>query len=475
MTASKVITREELAAKNSKESCWVAIHGKVYDLTEFLKEHPGGSKVILREAGKDGTAAFAQIHPEDIISRILPETSIVGILHDFKPNANNAEDAFKQIQSKNPPISTMLNLQDFEELAERTMKPEAWAYYSGGSEDEITLYENHAAFHRIWIKPRILINVKKVDTTTTILGCHSSLPFYVSATALGKLGHPEGEVVLTRAAGKKKIIQMIPTLASCSLEELTSASVPGQTQFFQLYVNQDRKITESLIKRAESQGCKGLFITVDAPQLGRREKDMRMKFIDDAPDAQANEEVSRNEGAARAITSYIDPALCWDDIKWFKSVTKMPIVLKGVQCAEDAVLAAKYGCAGIVLSNHGGRQLETSRSAIEILPDVMSALKNENLAGKLEVYIDGGIRRGTDIFKALALGAKAVGLGRPFLYGMSTYGQKGVERIIDLLSDELEMVMRLAGAPTLSHAVPAMLDIGSLQSHCSGSFKTSKL
>ncbi|KAJ3121370.1 hypothetical protein HK098_003746 [Nowakowskiella sp. JEL0407] len=362
----------------------------------------------------------------------------------------------------------MLNLFDFEALAQKILSSEAWAYYSSGSDDEITLRENHSAFQRIWLKPRVMINVRNVNTETKILGIPSSLPIYISATALGKLGHPEGEVVLTRAAGTRKIIQMIPTLASCSLEEMTAAKIPGQSQFFQLYVNPDRKVTADLIRRAEKQGCKGLFITVDAPQLGRREKDMRMKFVDDAPDVQSESSVVRNEGAARAISSFIDSGLCWDDIPWFKSITKMPIVLKGVQCAEDAVLAARHGCAGIVISNHGGRQLDTTPSAIEILPTVMDALRKENLNDKLEVYIDGGIRRGSDIVKALALGATAVGLGRPFLYGMSTYGQQGVERVIDLLRDELEMNMRLMGATQLSQIVPAMVDISSLSSHDTG-------
>jgi L-lactate dehydrogenase (cytochrome) len=298
-----------------------------------------------------------------------------------------------------------------------------------------------------------------------MLGLPSKLPIYITATALGKLGHPEGEVVLTKAAGTRGIIQMIPTLASCSLDELSTARIPGQNQWFQLYVNSDRSITKNIIKAAEAKGAKALFITVDAPQLGRREKDMRVKFVDDAPDVQADDHIDRSQGAARAISSFIDPSLSWTDIPWFQQQTKLPIVLKGIQCGDDAVLAAQAGVQGIVVSNHGGRQLDTSRSGIEILQEVMDALREKGLENKLEVYVDGGFRRGTDVFKALALGAKGVGIGRPFLYAMSAYGQPGVERAIDLLEDELIVAMRLTGCPSLSAIKREMVMTSSLNTH----------
>ena len=191
--------------------------------------------------------------------------------------------------------------------------------------------ENHTAFQRIWFRPRILINVEKVDFSTTMLGTPVSIPFYVTATALGKLGHPEGEVVLTKAAHKHNVIQMIPTLASCSFDEIMDAAGPGQVQWFQLYVNKDREITKRIVQHAEARGCKGLFITVDAPQLGRREKDMRMKFTEEGSNVQKGQATDTSQGAARAISSFIDPSLSWADIPWFQSITKMPIVLKGVQ------------------------------------------------------------------------------------------------------------------------------------------------
>lgn len=295
--------------------------------------------------------------------------------------------------------------------------------------------ENHTAFHKIWFRPRILVDVEKIDMSTTMLGSKVSIPFYVTATALGKLGNPEGEVVLTRGARKHNVVQMIPTLASCSFDEICDAAEGGQPQWLQLYVNKDRAITKKIVEHAEARGIKALFITVDAPQLGRREKDMRSKFDDVGSNVQntSGDSVDRSQGAARAISSFIDPSLSWKDIPWFLSITKMPIILKGVQRVEDVLRAIEAGVHGVVLSNHGGRQLDTARSGIEILAEVMPVLRQHGLQDKIEIYIDGGVRRATDIIKALCLGAKGVGIGRPFLYAMSAYGGPGVDRAIQLL------------------------------------------
>lgn len=292
------------------------------------------------------------------------------------------------------------------------------------------------------------------------------MPVYITATALGKLGHPEGEKNLTLGAGTEGIIQMIPTLSSCSFDELIQARVSqDQAQWLQVYVNRDRSKTEKLIRKAESNQVKAIFITVDAPQLGRREKDMRLKFEDLGADLQNQDRVDRSQGASRAISSFIDPSLSWADIPWFKTITKLPILLKGVQCWEDAVLARQHGLQGIVLSNHGGRQLDYSRSGIEILIEVVDQLKKRSMwnPDQFEVYLDGGIRRAGDVIKALCLGAKAVGIGRPFLYAYSVYGHQGVIRAIQILKDELEMNMRLIGASSLEDLEPGMIDISSIK------------
>lgn len=328
--------------------------------------------------------------------------------------------------------------------------------------------ENHSAFHRIWFRPQVLVNVEKVDFSTTLLGTKCSIPFYVTATALGKLGNPEGEVVLTRAAHTHNVIQMIPTLASCSFDEIVDARRGDQVQWLQLYVNRDRDITRRIVQHAEQRGCKGLFITVDAPQLGRREKDMRSKFTSEqGSNVQSGHKTDRSQGAARAISTFIDPSLSWKDIAWFKSITSMPIILKGVQRVEDVLRAVQVGAHGVVLSNHGGRQLDTARSGIEILAETMPVLRAQGLQDRIDVFIDGGIRRATDIIKALCLGARGVGIGRPFLYAMSAYGQEGVERAMQLLKDEMEMNMRLIGCASVRDLNPSLVDTRALSVHSS--------
>lgn len=461
---------DEVAKHNSKASCWVALYGKVYDLTEFMGEHPAGPAIILKYAGKDGTAAFDPLHSRDILNTLLEESVCLGDVKDYvaadlsAPEPEEKSTALVK-SNKKPPLSHMLNYFDFEQVAKLSMGQEGWDYYSSGCDDEITLRENHSAFHRIWFKPRILINVKNIDMSSKMLGYPTSIPLYITATALGKLAHPEGEVLLTRAAHKSGIIQMCPTLASRSMDEMVGARAPGQIQFYQLYVNANKSITEKIVKKVEKQGIKALFVTVDAPQLGRREKDMRHKFSAERPDNQDEGTVGRNQGTARAISSFIDPSLNWADITWLQTITKMPIILKGVQCGEDAVKAYEYGCAGVVLSNHGGRQLETSRSGIEILPECMDALRSVNAPKTFEVYVDGGIRRATDIIKCLALGATAVGIGRPALYSMASYGEAGVCRYIELLKEEMEMNMRLLGTPTIKDIGPQHVITKNLSDH----------
>merc|ERR1719356_392687 len=235
---------------------------------------------------------------------------------------------------------------------------------------------------------------------------------------------------------------------------MLEARQPGQDVFSQLYVNPERSRTKEYVAKLEAAGVRALFITVDAPQLGRREKDMRNKFTQQGSDVQGDDEeegeVDRSQGATRAISSFIDPGLNWADIPWFKSITKMRLLLKGIQCNEDAVMAYKAGLDGCVLSNHGGRQLDTCRPGIEVLPEVVEAIRAAGAKkGEFHIFVDGGIRRGADIFKAVALGASGVGVGRPVLYSLASYGEKGIVRMVHMLQDELQMVMRLSGTPDI--------------------------
>ncbi|KAI0645201.1 FMN-dependent dehydrogenase-domain-containing protein [Trametes meyenii] len=475
---SRTISGQEVARHNSRQSCWIIVHGKHESWSDFLDDHPGGSKIILKYAGKDATAEYDPIHPPDAITTHLPPEKHLGSVDPgtvlkVEVEVTDQEKARQQRLANRPPLSEILNLHDFEAIAREVMQEKAWAYYSSAAEDEITNRENHAAYHRIWWRPRILRDVTNVDFSTTILGHRTKMPLYITATALGKLGHPDGELNLTRAAAKHDVIQMIPTLASCSFDEIVDTAQPGQVQFLQLYVNKDREITKKLVQHAEKRGIKGLFITVDAPQLGRREKDMRQKFeAEDPAEVTGNKQqdkVDRSQGAARAISSFIDPGLDWKDIPWFQSITKMPLILKGVQCWEDALLAYDQGLAGVVLSNHGGRQLDFSRSGIEVLVEVvreLSARRGLSFPNeRFQLFVDGGVRRANDVLKAVALGATAVGVGRPFLYAFSSYGQEGVDHALNILHDEFEMNMRLLGVRTLKEVVPEMVDASSLQSH----------
>lgn len=473
-------TYDEVAKHASREDCFVVLYNKVYDLTEFVPHHPGGAQIILKYAGKDATYVpeltsdiFDPVHPPGTIEKYLPAEALQGDVDvDTVPEsvlqerrALEEEEAARRRDL--PPLDRCLNLFDFEMVARKVLSPMAWAYYSSAADDQETLHENVAAFRRIWFRPRILRNVKHIDPSTSILGHPSSLPIYMTATALGRLGHPDGELNLVRAAAHTGLIQMVPTLSSCSFDEIVNErTADGRpTQFFQLYVNSDRNVVRDMLRQAEAANIQAIFITVDAPQLGRREKDMRMHFGDTGSNVQnaSGDDVARDEGAARAISSFIDPGLDWDDVLWIKSQTRIPLLLKGVQCWEDAVLAAEMGLAGVVLSNHGGRQLDFARSAIEVLDEVVPALKQRNLYGRsFQLFVDGGIRRGTDVLKAIAMGATAVGLGRPFIYASSAYGAEGVIRAVQVLRDEIEMNMRLIGAPTLRDLTPAMLDLKAL-------------
>ncbi|KAH0543715.1 hypothetical protein FGG08_002031 [Glutinoglossum americanum] len=468
----KKLLGDEISKHNSRESCWVVIHGKAYDVTDFLPEHPGGPKVILKYAGKDATDEFDPIHPPDTLDKYLDKSKHLGEVDmstiaeeqsDKDPDEEERQERIKEM----PTLEQCFNLADFEAVARRVMKKTSWAYYSSGADDEITMRENHSAFHKIWFRPRVLVDVENIDLSTTMLGTRVDIPFYATATALGKLGHPEGEVILTRAAKKHNVIQMIPTLASCSFDELVDARQGDQVQWLQLYVNKNRDITKRIVQHAENRGCKGLFITVDAPQLGRREKDMRSKFSDTGSDVQSTsgDEIDRSQGAARAISSFIDPSLSWKDIPWFLSITNMPVILKGVQRVEDVIRAIEAGVHGVVLSNHGGRQLDFARSGIEILAEVMPVLRERGWENRIEIYVDGGIRRATDIIKALCLGAKGVGIGRPFLFAMSAYGLPGVDRAMQLLKDEMAMNMRLIGCSSVDQLNPSLVDSRGLGVH----------
>eukprot|EP00756_Hemistasia_phaeocysticola_P036454 Hpha_TRINITY_DN16643_c0_g5::TRINITY_DN16643_c0_g5_i1::g.181881::m.181881/K00101/lldD; L-lactate dehydrogenase (cytochrome) len=481
--AAGVLTFEEVAKHNTANDLWTIIGGEVFDLSSFASEHPGGAGVVVEQAGKDCTKPFLHAHPKSIMLQTLGKKGLADCLKGRVDPSTVPKEAISVVGGKTaqpaqvpgaeddmPAVEAMLNLHDFEAVAQRVMlatgKKQAWDYYSSGADDELTYNENVNSFQRIWLKPRILRNVKSVDMKTTMLGTPTPFPVYLSAVAMCGMGHQDGECAWMRAAGTVGVPFMIPNLSSKSFEDICAAAQPGQEFWYQMYVNPDKSIVKDQLKQLEEKGVKVLCITVDSAVVGKRERDLRNKIALQL--AQIKQQAAAATGTkARKAGSYAnrDPGLDWEDVEWFKMHTKLPLVLKGVQCGEDAVMACRAGCRGIILSNHGGRNLDTSRSGIEVLPEVMQALRDEGLQDQIEVYVDGGVRRGTDVVKALALGAKGVGLGKPAVYSMSAYGQHGVERMLGILREEIEKAMQLLGAQKLSNLNPRLVNAESLSRH----------
>lgn len=348
-----------------------------------------------------------------------------------------------------------VNLSDFERAARERMPRMAFDYYASGADDEATLSENRAAFARLKLAYRVLVDVSRRDLSTTVLGHSVSIPVLVSPTAFHKLACEEGEAASARAAGAAGTIFTLSTLSNTAVEEVCAAAT-GPV-WFQLYVYKDRGATEGLIRRAEEAGCSALVLTVDAPLLGKRERDVRNRFhlpeglkVENMlPRGYGDvEEESGTSGLAAYVGTLLDQALSWKDLEWLRSVTRLPILVKGIVRADDALRAAEHGAAGIVVSNHGGRQLDTSVATVEALPAIVEALDTRG-DRTTEVLVDGGVRRGTDVVKALALGAKAVMVGRPALWGLAVDGEAGATRVLALLRQELDLAMALCGCPTV--------------------------
>jgi len=384
----------------------------------------------------------------------------------------------ERAQREKPPLNQILNIQELENVARNVLSFKALAYYASAGGDEITHQENIRAFSRLFFNARVLRPIGNCDPSTTILGFKSRIPLFVSGAALARLGHPLGEVNITKGCGKNAIIQMVSNNASFSFDEIAAARVShSQPLFFQLYKRKDDKVAAEKVREVEALGFNAIFLTVDAPVAGSRERDIRAPFVlkeqerlaelearrkdgalpDQPQDIYESDEVVDVLGTAGGLLSAADTDMSWEKtIPWLKSVTKLPIVIKGIQCVEDAVLAAEAGVAGIVISNHGGRQLDYSMPSIEVLYRLRKT--RPDVFDKLEVYMDGGVRRGTDVVKALCLGAKAVGMGRPFLYAQSAYGEAGVEKLIHLMEREIILAMRLVGATRVEELVPEMVE-----------------
>ena len=348
-------------------------------------------------------------------------------------------------------LAALLNIADVEAVARRKMPRASFDYYAGGAEDEKTLSRNRAAMDRWVLLHRVLVDVSRLDLTTKFLGAPVSMPIALAPTAFHKLAHPEGELATARAAAKAGIIMTSSTIASTPLEAIADAATGPL--WFQLYVYKDRELARDLAERAERSGYRALVLTVDTPILGRRERDHRNGFKLPAGVTMANFDAYGDVykswnfpgGMAARVHDLMDQSLTWDAVSWLRSFSRLPIVLKGIVRADDARRAIDAGVDAIVVSNHGGRQLDGGEATILALPEVVEAV-----AGRLEVYVDGGFQRGSHVLKALALGARGVLIGRSYLYGLAAGGEPGVDRVLEILRDELSLAMALAGVPRLA-------------------------
>ncbi|CAH0473241.1 unnamed protein product [Peronospora belbahrii] len=360
--------------------------------------------------------------------------------------------------------STPLNLLEYEAYAKEYLPKNAYDYYASGANEMITLSENRQAFKRFILHPRVLRDVSILDTSTILLGHSISSPICVAPSAMHCMAHPDGEKASTIATAKANTCYILSTISTTSLEDVAKASREANShalRWYQLYVFKDRELTRGLVTRAEEAGYKAIVLTVDTPMLGHREPDVRNGFslpnhltmanfthIGGAYEHGVNG--VKNSGLAKYVSELFDPTLNWNDVKWLKSITNLPVVVKGVLSPEDAKIAVEMGCQGILVSNHGARQLDGVAATIDALPAIVKAVD-----GRAEVYMDGGVRRGTDVFKALALGARAVFLGRPILFGLAHSGEEGVSNVLRLLNEELKHAMLFSGTAKLADIGPA--------------------
>jgi len=367
----------------------------------------------------------------------------------LKPGGPSLDDPTLQKLITSP--DQALNVFDFEAAAKQTLPPAHWGYMATGVDDDATLHANRTALSRLQIRPRRLIDVTRIDTTTEIFGVKWKTPIIISPVGSQRAFHPQGEIATAKAAASRGHLQLLSTVTTTSVEDVTAAR--GAPVWYQLYPTTKWEITSSMVKRAEAAGSPVLVLTVDLPAGRNTETLERFMLVDSRTCTDCHQPGLKGRLKRRpmfdgqdltGLKDYYAPTLTWDFVKRLKDSMKMKLVLKGIVTREDAALCVENGVDGIIVSNHGGRAEESGRSTIECLPEVVEAV-----GGRIPVLIDGGFRRGTDIFKALALGAKAVCVGRPYIWGLSAFGQPGVEKVLDILRIEFELIMKQAGVTSL--------------------------
>ncbi|KAH9905867.1 FMN-dependent dehydrogenase-domain-containing protein [Xylariomycetidae sp. FL2044] len=496
-------TADEIAKHNTVSSCWTVIDGGLYDVTPYLSQHPGGVAILLKQGGRDATIEFRKIHNPDILS-YLPKDSFLGPVDravasslrstarvdtlpanspmPTDPGLSIANDTSSTTTTKKAPphISTCITLTDFEAASAAVLPLKDHSYVTSSANDGASLRANLESWTRLTFRPRVLRDVASVSCRTRILGAPSAFPFYVSA--MGQLGrsHPGNEKAVVGALARKGCHGMISTESTASTEDIAKTfreqldgihisneeeggQQPPAQLHFQLYIPSDREIARTRIRRARAAGYASLWVTVDTAALGKRVSDRRLQAAEALEMGLEAEAERAGYGLrAHAPASHFCSSLVWADLAWIRAEfgDGGPVVLKGVQSAEDARLAAEHGCSGILLSNHGGRQAPAAPDALTTLLEIRTYCPE--VLDRLEVFVDGGVKDGADVLKAVCLGARAVGVGRPFFHALAAYGARGVERCIDLLAEELILAMKLVGIISLDQARPELVNASRL-------------
>ena len=350
------------------------------------------------------------------------------------------------------------SVMDFEEAAHRTVPIAHWAYMTTGVDDDSTLHANREGFKKFALRPRRLVDVSHIDTSVRLFGTKWASPVYISACGSQRAFHPDGELGTARAAKTKNAAQMLSTVTSNSYESVADAL--GRPPWFQMYAPRNWDAVEKMVRRVEAAGCSVLVLTVDQ-NGGRNTETQRRLSVADTRQCSACHKLGPGNTSERPMFSGLEtggtnsPAMTWNFVDQLKKSTKMKLALKGLETREDAAIACEHPVDAIIVSNHGGRAEETGRGTIEILPEIVEAVR-----GRIPVMIDGGFRRGTDVFKALALGATAVGIGRPYLWGLGAFGQAGVERVLDIFEAELTLTMRQCGTRSVDEITSAYVAKG---------------
>ncbi|KAI0160183.1 mitochondrial cytochrome-like protein b2 [Xylariaceae sp. FL1272] len=510
--AGKIISAHEIASRRSATDCWVVINDGVYDITEYLDQHPGGAAILLRQGGtvrsipstssssvnkrsadrgakvqtkqqiQDATTEFRKIHGLDVLE-YLPKNARIGsidaearaTLRAALPLTGASSDASPTAGNKAqkvPHIATIVSPVDFEAAARLVLPNDSYTYISGSAHNGSAHRGNLSSWQRITFRPRIFQDISSVKPASTILGFPCAFPLYMSP--MGQMGrvHADGEAGAVRALARRGAHGVISTDTTASLEEIAASFADEKAKIaasrkngeqgveaqlhFQLYIPADRSLAIQRIRRARATGVyRSLWVTVDTVVLGKRTPDRRLQAeeaLATSPELSEHAEKAGFGGLSPISNLQFNLTLTWEDLSWIKKEWGGPVVLKGIGNADDALKAADAGCDGILLSNHGGRQMHDAQNALATLLEIRTYCPQ--VLARLQVFVDGGCRDGSDVLKAICLGATAVGIGRPFYYALAAYGEEGVGRCADLYADEFITGMRLSGIASLGDARP---------------------